>query len=887
MLKTKSIIENRSYLINTAPFLEFLFLLFILPLVACPLWGQVVQKKDLKPLDYKMWGEVVLEKISPDEKWASYRILYENDKDSLFIQNVKTGNKINVTGAENEVFTNHNLFIYRLQGDIQILNLNTLKTETILNARNYKYISTTDKLLITFENGEQKDLLEIRSLKTGITYHCKNTADYSVSPDETLLAMVNFSQNRYTTSVLNLSKLDSSSHIITVSTEKIKALTWENKSKAVAFFKVSDDKKISSLCYFILPQNKFYQLDPESSPEFPKNSCLVLDQFSPILISSDLKRILFPIKNGDVTLEQNSDSVIEIWNGNDKWIYPHYKHSGQFEKKPKLTIWQPDTGRIKQITSNELPEVMLSGDLKFAVLSNPLQYEPQFETQQVRDFYVLDLNTFEKKILLEKHLFEYWALNPSPVGSYFTYFKNRSWWTYDFETGIHKNVSEKTGVAFLGKAQELVPETAYGNPGWSTDREILVYDQFDIWALSCDGTAANRLTKGRESGIKFRISPQPDRSAVGRLYNGVVSIQFDLSKDVILRGSGEDGKTGYFRYNSKSGVKVIAYGDYFTDQINYGRFKKTVFFREQRFDSPPQLVSNSETQKTKTFLKSNPQHKNYHWGSSELINFQNSSGKQLKGVLLYPANYQAGVKYPMVVSIYENQSHDLHRYNNPSFENGTGLNYTLLTAEGYFVFLPDIFLEPMNPGVSATDCVISGVKKIIEKGIVKEDKIGLVGHSFGGYECASIITQTDIFAAAIASAGVTDLSNHYQSLKIGGGPPQSWRFINEQYNMKKSPYEIPDLYNANSPIKQASKIKTPILLWTGKNDPQVDPMYSYQFYLALRQLRKKCIMLVYPKQQHVLTNSVSQKDITLRTMDWFNYHLKDMHSCPWIVEGIK
>lgn len=143
-----------------------------------------------------------------------------------------------------------------------------------------------------------------------------------------------------------------------------------------------------------------------------------------------------------------------------------------------------------------------------------------------------------------------------------------------------------------------------------------------------------------------------------------------------------------------------------------------------------------------------------------------------------------------------------------------------------------------------------------------------------------------MFAAVVASGAITDLNSFYYTVGQQSGKPNMWRFKTYQWNMDKAPYEIPTQYDQNSPIRFADKVQTPVLLWTGKDDQIVDPKQSIEFYLALRRASKKSIMLLYPKENHLLSIPENQKDITLKMMQWFDYFLKDDISTNWIKEGI-
>ena len=266
--------------------------------------------------------------------------------------------------------------------------------------------------------------------------------------------------------------------------------------------------------------------------------------------------------------------------------------------------------------------------------------------------------------------------------------------------------------------------------------------------------------------------------------------------------------------------------------------------------------------------------------------YTNSAGVRLKSVLYYPANYDASKKYPMVVEIYELQSSLLHNYVNPTERNQDGINVANLTSKGYFVLRPDIVYGKGNPGVSAADCTIAATNEVVRREMVDSSRIGLAGHSFGGYEVNFIITQTSLFAAAVSGCGIADVPAHYLSIGWNLGKPEIFRFENQQWRMGKSLFDDWDGYQRNSPVRHAAKITTPLLLWTGEDDRQVHYHQSIAFYLALKRLNKKQILLVYPKEEHNMEQPKNQRHLTVHIEDWFDYFLKGDRSKEWISRGI-
>lgn len=158
-----------------------------------------------------------------------------------------------------------------------------------------------------------------------------------------------------------------------------------------------------------------------------------------------------------------------------------------------------------------------------------------------------------------------------------------------------------------------------------------------------------------------------------------------------------------------------------------------------------------------------------------------------------------------------------------------------------------------------------------------------MGHSFGGYETAYVINRTNIFAAAIASGAITDLNSRYLTIGTNTAKPEMWRFASGGWRMgEKTPFYDRVDFDRNSPLAFIGNLQTPLLMWSGKEDTQVDPFQSKAYYMALRRLSKNNIMLFYPNEGHTLLNPINQKDLNERVLQWFAYYLKDEKIYAWI-----
>nr|WP_315199902.1 prolyl oligopeptidase family serine peptidase [uncultured Flavobacterium sp.] len=890
-------IQSKNYKINSSlfggilllrlPLIPFLF--FILPLVTCPLLGQVVQKKQLTAADYHLWGELQFDKIAFNGKWASYRMGYESGADTLFVKNTESLKTYAFPSVGNSSFGGSMWFACQENQKLKLLNLKTGKLETIADVSQYVFSADASKLVLLKKTNTGENTLLIRNSEGIVIDKFNGVHNFKISPTGENVAYWATTNNINQVGILSLGKKQEQSWILQNQEDKFYDFTWDESGKSLTFYsRLTATAPINGMYYYNLGNKAVFHLDPKTQPNFPSDANITNNSHYKLSISDDLQKVFFAIKSNHKQEQTKPDSDVELWNGNAKWIYPMQQKSGQFQDYPHLAVWFPMEYRFSSISTAELPKVILNGNQKYAILSNPQDYEPQFEYEGPRDYYIVNLATGEKNLLLQKYSNFDSDLLPSPDGNYIAYFKENNWWVYNIATKTHTNITLNLKEVLSGKVRTLHGDSSFGNPGWSAnDNEILIYDQYDIWAIKHDGTSFRRLTHGREKQIQLRIPETITGIGLKNNLDGWKSNRINVEKELVLRAEGNDGQSGYFKWKNGTGEKPMVFGSHYIDQFTHTGNGLNFIYREQNFDRSPKLMFQKGVTAPKLFFQSNPQHEKYNWGKSELIEYHNSKGTNLKGALFYPADYNPQKKYPMIVHVYEKKSNQLHRYVNPSQFTEDGKNCAVFTTQGYFVLYPDIQLEIGNPGIAAADCTISATKEIIERGLVNPEKIGLIGHSFGGYETAFIVTQTDLFATAVAGSGITDLNSMYLTVGWDTGKPDMWRFQKELWQMAKSPFKDPQAYNRNSPVASADKITTPLLLWTGKQDQQVDWHQSVEFYLALRRLNKKQIFLLYPNEKHSILNQSNQKDLFDKVQQWFSYYLKDELPATWISEGIK
>ena len=312
-----------------------------------------------------------------------------------------------------------------------------------------------------------------------------------------------------------------------------------------------------------------------------------------------------------------------------------------------------------------------------------------------------------------------------------------------------------------------------------------------------------------------------------------------------------------------------------------------MIFTQQSFtEFPDYWVTNTAFEAPRKLTDANPFLKDYAWGSRVLVDYKNSKGQRLQGTLTLPAGYQQGKKYPMVVYIYEKMSNTHHNFSMPVYDDRPHMS--TYASDGYLVLQPDIVYEIGKPGSSALDCVTAAVKKVIDLGYADPAHIGLQGHSWGGYESSFIVTQTDMFAAVVTGAPLTDLPSMYNILYKQTGTVNQGILETGQgrWGLNVNPWTAHDLIESQSPIHHVTKITTPFLILQGTADGAVDWNQGLEFFTAARRNGKNVILLSYPDEPHHLAKEENQKDFQTRMKQYFDHYLKGATAPKWMTDGV-
>jgi dipeptidyl aminopeptidase/acylaminoacyl peptidase len=414
----------------------------------------------------------------------------------------------------------------------------------------------------------------------------------------------------------------------------------------------------------------------------------------------------------------------------------------------------------------------------------------------------------------------------------------------------------------------------YSMPAWDpAGRYFFLAIDGALWRVSVSGDQPMQIAHIPERRIVRRVArPGPQLWSSDEGHSTVV-----LARD-------RDGKQdGFYRVDLESGKSTLLAEDgrcFDCNVLGSGMGlnmiaaspKYLAYVAEDAQHAPDVWVSDARFEHARQVTHLNPQMENYKMCSSRLVDWLSDDGKRLHGALLLPSDFHAGTQYPLVVYVYPTLlSRDYDQFGFGGFPGP--LNLQLLATRGYAVLLPD-FEEHTNDGIAAfAKSVLPGVTKVVELGIADPERIGVMGHSAGGYEALGLLTTTRRFKAGVALAGFGDYASLYGQLDRDGA---AWAADETEQELGALPWQQPFDYIEKSPFYYLDRIETPLLIVHGSKDGAVSSFLTDQMFVGMRRLGKEVEYAKYLGEGHVPRdwNYVDQLDVANRIIEWFERHLR-------------
>jgi dipeptidyl aminopeptidase/acylaminoacyl peptidase len=525
---------------------------------------------------------------------------------------------------------------------------------------------------------------------------------------------------------------------------------------------------------------------------------------------------------------------------------------------------------------------------------SPYEREQGIRGLAFRDMYAVNVATGERKLIEKKVPGNGGGggrgggggvSNFSPDGTHYLYYDAGDYKVYDFASGTSKTITTGVPAKFWNTEDDhnqVKPAINGALVGWSNDgAAVYVRDNWDVWRLPVSGAGAINITG---NGLKDQIRYQA-RSLSDPRDRGVI----DPTKPMFFETYGEwTKKEGLSQVDPmKSGAKVLSWEN---DKVDYRRARDadTWLFQRQTVVKAPDwyAADGAQLANERKLTDLAAQQKDVAWTpGARLIDYTcENGGGHHQAVLYLPAGYEQGKKYPTLTYIYEKLSQEYNVYTEPNATRYS--NPSVYTNRGYAFLKPDIVYHINDPGRSATWCIVPAVKAAIATGIVDPDRVGLQGHSWGGYQTTFVTTQTKIFKTAVAGAPLTDMVSMFGSIYWNSGSTDASIFISSQGRFTGGPNDVPEAYARNSPQNFAQNLSMPFMLLSDDRDGAVDFNQGVTYYNHLRDLGKDVILLEYAGENHGLARPANMKDYNLRMTEWFDTFLRDQPAPDWLKNGV-
>jgi dienelactone hydrolase len=476
----------------------------------------------------------------------------------------------------------------------------------------------------------------------------------------------------------------------------------------------------------------------------------------------------------------------------------------------------------------------------------------------------------------------------SPSGDYIVYFDQHHFFSYNLLTDSILNISVGIkGLAVEDRYQRPVQtyDVSVGIAGWlPEDKGVLVYDNDDIWQLDLSGKHPPvNITHGYGAShhIKFRLATDGDNLIVQD--NSLLLMAYNTINK----------QTGFFRaypfelltmgpyVYSLQGRTLYAINDHDFDKgmkpLKAAATNLWVVKRQSATEVPNYyLTSDFKSYKAVTHLR--PQI-HYNWLTAELVSFTQMDGTQSQGVLYKPEDFDPTKKYPVLFNYYEQMSHRLYQFPFPDFTRHN-IDVGWFVSHGYLVFTPDIYFDIERTGKSAWNTVVGAGLYLSQLPYVDGSRMGINGHSTGGFLTNYIVTHSHLFAAAIEGAGTSDVVSSAFQLS----DQASRLYVIERD--KKLFWENKKVWLEESPIMNADSITTPLIIFHSKSDGAVPWEQAVELFVAMRRLDKKVWLLQYDEGNHGVWIKKDYEDYTIRITQFFDHYLKGAPAPKWMTQGI-
>lgn len=536
-----------------------------------------------------------------------------------------------------------------------------------------------------------------------------------------------------------------------------------------------------------------------------------------------------------------------------------------------LTLIDAATGAPRHLTNGQHvmhPTVSRDGRLlAYAALGSA---DPVGSLNFRSALHVIDLETGEDRCLVRDQFLSIAerAFNWSPAGDRIA-----------FRTRGPSGPDEVHVVDVRSQRVQLVAEVpateefgrGSGPPVWDVNTGRLIFVQSaSVWCAPGDEGIAQVVATTRRHTLRLIQSPV-----------GAAFCPFGGPSLVVQTTEGATKRQGMARIDLDTQEFALIY----EEDKRYGTYgtapgvspdgRSLVYVAEDPGSPPDFVLRTGDLTSARRLTDIAPELNGRRYSQAQMLEWRSLDGELHRGALLHPEPYDSAETYPLIVNVYGGNS--LSGYINAfGYCRSPFENTHLLTTRGFAVLLADSTVGVGTPVQDLMKTVMPGIQRAIETGVADPERVGITGHSYGAYSTFALISQSKIFKAAVARAGIADLLSMYGHLgEDGSNFGVTWA-ESGQGRMGGTPWEYPNRYIENSPIFDFDRCEAAVLIIHGTKDQAVPSFLSDQAFTALRRLGKTVRYLRYDGEDHAepVWSRANQFDVLERVSAWWDVHLK-------------
>lgn len=866
------------------------------------------QKPCIDSSAYDNWLSVGATTISNDGNYGLYYISSQlRRSDTMVIQSINDKWQMKLPGCKKGQFAYNNRIAVFIRGKdtLCLLTLGSSDIVYIPNVESFMLSGQGKSEWLAYQLDTGPRNLVVRNLTTGNERSLSHMLSYLFNDNGKILLLQEKIENE---GKIALKMFDLSEDSISSIWKGVSAsnFVFDGKGTQLAFVGEENNDKKRAIYFFIYGSDKAEKLVGDIMPDL--DSSLQLSNI--VSFNNDGRKLFFKVKNINKRGSSNlKPPIVTIWSYSDEKLQSQQLaelNNDVLSSKEYTCVVHVSNHKIIQIEYGD-ERILSPNQFLFNKYNSDfilvqdrgkgdVMNEWNWNNSALTSVYLVSTTDGHRK-MLKKNINVLISFNfaLSPTGKYVIFYEPRAkcYYSYTVTSGIIRNIVPGIQTIWTTYHRDDEPVAQFatmGIAGWSKDDlAVLIYDQNDIFKIDLTGKMSPiNLTNGygRRTGIVFHLAMDQRYIPIG-------------SNDTILLSA-------FNRKNKDNGFYRVVLGkrvadpellvmqpymfegswesDEFAPFIPIKARDKNIYLvrKMSASESPNYFVTNNF--RTFSLLTDVHPERRYNWLTTQLITWRTIDGDTAQGVLYKPENFDSKRKYPIIFYYYERLSEGLNGFIRPTYSNAT-MNIPYYVSNGYLVFTPDIHYKIGHPGKSAYNSIVSSASYLMKFSWVDSKRMGIHGHSFGGFETNYLVTHTNMFAAAVSAAGMSDFVSIYGSI-IGGGISRQRQYELHRDRIGKTLWQNKDLYLENSPVLRADMVTTPLLMMNNRDDKDVPFSQGIEFFTALRRLGKKAWMLQYEGEDHVLESHRAVKDYTIRMQQFFDHYLKGKAAPKWMVKGM-